>query len=66
MYTFGIEDQGVGVGEGERDVYVKSREIPEHRYWPDQNRPIRQNNPYWPSCSICIIMAVFIISSTII
>jgi hypothetical protein len=22
------------------DTYVKSREIPEHQYWPDQSRPI--------------------------
>jgi hypothetical protein len=55
------------------DVYVKSTEIPEHRYSPDQSRPIRENNPYmadfvpyWPCCSIYIIIAVFIISSTII
>jgi hypothetical protein len=24
------------------DTYVKSRENPEHQYWPDQNRPIRE------------------------
>ena len=24
------------------DTYVKSRENPEHQYWPDQSRPIRE------------------------
>ena len=33
------------------DTYVKSRENPEHQYWPDQNRPIREKNPYWLTLS---------------
>jgi len=32
-------------------VYVKYREIPEHQYWLDQSRPIRENNPYWQTLS---------------
>ena len=50
------------------DTYVKSRENLEHQCWPDQSRPIREKKsifadfvPYWPSCTICITMVVFIL-----
>ena len=49
-------------------MYAKSRNNPEHQYWPDQNRPIRQRKsvlsdfvPYWQSCTISITKAVFIL-----
>jgi hypothetical protein len=46
------------------DTHAKSREYPEHQYWPDQSRSIREKNTHWPilsrigpSCIICITTA---------
>jgi hypothetical protein len=33
------------------DTYAKSREYPEHQYWPDQSRSVLEKNTYWPTLS---------------
>jgi len=33
------------------EINVKSRENPEHKYWPDQSRALQEKNPYWLTSS---------------
>jgi hypothetical protein len=48
------------------DVYVKSREIPEHRYWPDQSQtiPTLTVSYYW-TCKNQHIATKYVINSLI-
>ena len=34
------------------NMYVQSRENPEHKYWPDQIRPIREKNRIVRLCPV--------------